>query len=537
MGSENKRTDVIVIGSGAAGAAVTWRLAELGAKVTCLEQGDWVKPGDYPSTQPNYEVQLKRGPFHFNPNIRKRPEDYPVVTGGKNPPDILMFNAVGGSTIHWTGHFPRFHPSDFRVKTLDGVGDDWPITYRDLEPFYDANDHGMGVAGITGDPCNPPRKRRPTPPLPLGTLGETIARGFDKLGWYWWPSDNAIISRDFDGRPACTLHGKCMFGCPIGAKASTDVTYWPKALKKGAEIRTRARVQEITLDAQGRVRGVLYHDSKGELQEARARVVVICCNGVGTPRLLLNSKSRLFPDGLANSSGLVGKNFMIHPFRFLDGIFEDRMDGWKGPFGAPAFSQHFYETDLARGFVRGFSFQLERSFGPLWESWGGAIAKPVQWGRGHHSEMQKRFGHIIRVTLIGEDLPEEHNRVELDPEITDSSGIPGPRVTYTYSENSLRMHEYARKVGTEVLKAAGAYEIQDSGVIQPAFHLMGTARMGNDPQKSVVNRWHQAHDVENLFIADGSSFVTSAGVNPTSTIGALALRCADAIWQRRKEWM
>ncbi len=532
-----ERVDVIVIGSGAAGAAVTKGLADRGAKVVCLEQGDWVKPGDYPSTQPNYEVQLKRGPFNFSPNIRKRPEDYPVVTGGKNPPDVLMFNAVGGSTIHWTCHFPRFHPSDFRVKTLDGVGDDWPINYHDLEPYYDANDREMGVAGIAGDPCNPPRKRRPTPPLPLGKLGETITRGFDKLGWYWWPSDNAIISRDYDGRPACTLHGKCMFGCAIGSKGSTDVTYWPKALKQGAEVRTRARVREITLDARGRVRGVLYHDRDGRLQEALARVVVICCNGVGTPRLLLNSTSRLFPNGLANSSGLVGKNFMIHPFRFLEGIFEDRMDGWRGPFGVPAFSQHFYETDPARSFVRGFSFQLERTFGPLAQSLGGAIAKPVQWGRGHHPEMRKRFGHIIHVTLVGEDLPEEHNRVELDPEATDSNGIPAPRVTYAYSENSLRMHEYARKVGTEALKAAGAYEVRDSGVIQPAFHLMGTARMGNDPRRSVINRWHQAHDVGNLFIVDGSSFVTSAGVNPTSTIGALALRCADAIWERRHEWV
>ena len=532
-----ERVDVIVIGSGAAGAAVTKRLADRGVKVVCLEQGEWIKPGDYPSTQPNYEVQLKRGPFNFSPNIRKLPEDYPVVTGGKHPPNVLMFNAVGGSTIHWTCHFPRFHPSDFRVKTLDGVGDDWPITYQDLEPYYDANDREMGVAGIAGDPCNSPRKERPTPPLPLGRLGETIARGFDKLGWYWWPSDNAIVSRDYDGRPACTLHGKCMFGCAIGSKGSTDVTYWPKELKQGAEVRTRARVREITLDARGRVRGVLYHDREGRLHEALARVVVICGNGVGTPRLLLNSTSRLFPDGLANSSGQVGKNFMLHPFRMVEGIFEDRMDGWSGPFGIPAFSQHFYETDHSRGFVRGFSLLLERSFGPLHQAWGGFTGHPVPWGRDHHRVMRRSFGHVIRVTLLGEDLPEETNRVELDPEVTDSNGIPAPHVTYTYSENSLRMHEYARKVGTEALKAAGAYEVRDSGVIQPAFHLMGTARMGNDPRRSVINRWHQAHDVGNLFIVDGSSFVTSAGVNPTSTIGALALRCADAIWERRHEWV
>ena len=531
-----ERADVLVIGSGAAGAAVSKRLSDHGASVVCLEQGDWVKPAKYPSTQPNWEIQLKRGPFHFNPNVRRLPEDYPVVPRGEHPPEVLMFNAVGGSTIHWTGHFPRFHPSDFRVRSLDGVGDDWPLSYADLEPYYDANDLEMGVAGIAGDPCNPSRTARPTPPLPLGVLGETIARAFDKLGWYWWPSDNAIVSRDYDDRPACTLQGRCMLGCPTRSKASTDINYWPKALRNGVVLRTRARVREITVDEKGRARGALYYDEDGGLHEQRARVVVICCNGIGTPRLLLNSRSRLFPEGLATSSGLVGKNFMIHPFRFIEGVFEDPMEGWVGPFGIPAFSQHFYETDLSRGFVRGYTLQLERSYGPLHQAWGGTTGNPVPWGVEHHRVMRQRFGRIIRVTLLGEDLPEEHNRVDLDPDVTDSHGIPAARVSYTYSENSLRMHEHARKVALELLDAAGARDVLDSGVIQPAFHLMGTARMGRDPKTSVVNDWNQAHDVGNLFIVDGSSFVTSAGVNPTSTIGALALRAADGIWARRSEW-
>ena len=166
-----ERADVLVIGSGAAGAALTWRLADLGAKVICLEQGDWVSPDDYPSLHPEYEVQLRRGNFNFSPNIRRRPEDYPVVTLGLKPEEVAMFNAVGGSTIHWEGHFPRFHPSDFRVKSLDGVADDWPIRYEDLESYYDLNDRMTGVSGLAGDPANPPRSPRPTPPLPLGVLG------------------------------------------------------------------------------------------------------------------------------------------------------------------------------------------------------------------------------------------------------------------------------------------------------------------------------------------------------------------------------
>jgi choline dehydrogenase-like flavoprotein len=532
----SERADVLVIGSGAAGAAVTKRLADLGAKVVCLEQGDWMKPQDYPSTKPDYEIALRRGPFHFSPNVRRRPEDYPVVERGKNPPDVLMFNAVGGSTIHYTAHFPRLHPSDFRARTLDGVAEDWPISYHELEPYYDMNDREMGVAGLAGDPANPPRSPRPTPPLPIGVLGETIGRGFDKLGWYWWVSDNAIISRNYQDRPACDLHGKCMFGCPIGAKASTDVSYWPKALRKGAVLKTHARVREITVDAGGRVNGAVYYDRQGRLHKQAARVVVVCANGIGTPRLLLNSKSKLFPNGLANSSGLVGRNFMIHPFRFLEGVFEERMNGWEGPFGIPAFSEQFYETDLKRGFVRGYSFLLERSFGPLHQAWGGFVNKPVPWGAEHHRVMRQRFGHIVRVTVLGEDLPEESNRIELDPEVKDSNGIPAPRAIYSYSENSLKILDHGARMGRQALESAGAIDILDSGIIQPAFHLMGTARMGKDPRKSVVNAWHQTHDVKNLFLVDGSSFTTSGAVNPTCTIGALALRCADGIWERRREW-
>ncbi|HET9179656.1 MAG TPA: GMC family oxidoreductase [Terriglobia bacterium] len=528
--------DVLVIGSGAAGGAVTKHLADLGAKVVCLEQGDWTKPDQYPSTRPDYEIQLHRGAFNFSPNVRRRPEDYPIVATGGNPPDILMFNAVGGSTIHYTGHFPRFHPSDFRVKTLDGVAEDWPITYQDLERYYDMNDREMGVAGLAGDPANPPRAPRPTPPLPIGILGDVITKGFDKLGWHWWVSDNAIISRAYDGRPGCDLHGKCMFGCSIGSKASTDVTYWPKALRKGAVLKTRARVREITVDTRGRVQAALYYDRLGKLHEQRARVVVVACNGVGTPRLLLNSKSNLFPQGIANSSGLVGKNFMLHPFRFLEGVFEERIDSYDGPFGIPAFSQQFYETDTSRGFLRGYTFFLERSFGPLHQAWGGFTSRPVPWGAEHHRVMRRRFPHIIRITVMGEDLPQEMNRVELDPNIKDSSGIPAPRVVYSYSANSLKILHHGGAMARRALEAAGVVEVLDSGVIAPAFHLMGTARMGSDPKSSVVNQWHQAHDVPNLFVVDGSSFTTGAAVNPTSTIGALALRCAEGIWDRRREW-
>jgi choline dehydrogenase-like flavoprotein len=526
------RVDVLVIGSGPAGAAVTKRLAEFGAKVLCLEQGDWMNPTSYPSERANWETELRR---YFYPNIRRLPEDYPVTTAGELTA-VQMANAVGGTSIHYTAHFPRLRPSDFRVRSLDNVAVDWPIRYRDLEPYYDLNDREMGVSGLAGDPQNPPRSARPTPPLSLGVLGETIGRGFNKLGWYWWVADNAIVSTIYDGRPACMWHGKCTLGCPIGSKSSADVTYWPKALKKGAILKTRSRVREITLDSQGRVRGALYYDQKGQLHEQLARVVVISCNGVGTPRLLLNSKSKLFPQGLANSSGLVGRYFMMHATASLEGIFAKRMNGFEGARGAVAFSQQFYETDLTRGFVRGYTFQVARTYGPLHEAWGGIVGMPVPWGDDHHKVMSERFAHVIPLIVQGEDLPDENNRVDLDPDVQDLNGIPAARVFYKNGENSRRILEHGLKMGRQVLEAAGAVEVLDSSVVREASHLMGTARMGLDPKSSVVDSWNQAHDVKNLFIVDGSSFATSSSVNPTSTIGALALRTADGIWGRRQEW-
>jgi choline dehydrogenase-like flavoprotein len=533
--SDDERVDVLVIGSGAAGAAVTWSLAERGARVVCLEQGDWVSEKDMPSSRHEFEVSLRRGRFAFFPNVRRRPEDYPIVARGSLHADqVMMFNGVGGTTVHWEGHFPRFHPSDFRVRSLDGVADDWPIRYEDLEPYYDQNDKMVGVSGLAGDPANPPRASRPTPPLPLGARGRAVGRGFKRLGWHWWPSDNAILSRDYDGRRGCDFRGRCNFGCARRAKASADVTYWPKALGKGAQLRTWARVREVTVDERGHARGALYFDRSGRLQEQLARVVVVCCNGVGTPRLLLNSRSRLFPNGLANSNGQVGLRYMVHPSRFLEGTFDERIDGHVGVTSNPCFSHQFYETDGSRGFVRGYSLVVYGPMGPLSQAWGDVA--PVPWGEAHHREMRRRWGHTIGIAVMAEDLPEETNRVELDPVKKDSSGIPAPRVHYTFGRNSLKMLEHGARSARQLLEAAGARQIRDTGGPNVFAHLMGTARMGSDPHRSVVDAWNRAHDVPNLYLVDGSSFTTAAAVNPTSTIGALALRAADGIWEHRRDW-
>jgi len=519
--------DVLIVGAGAAGAAVAWRLATNGWQVVCLEQGDWVAPDRLPTLGLDWELR-RLGDFSADPNVRGLDVDYPVENS-ESAFAPLMFNAVGGSTIHWSGHFPRYHPSDFRVRTLDGVADDWPLSYAELEPYYDLSDREIGVSGLAGDPAYPPKPERPTPPLPIGTFGEALGRGFSRLGWHWWVSDTAAISAPYgEGRQPCNLCGPCDVGCAIGARSSADVTYWPRAIRAGARLITRARVREITVDRDGRATGALYYDRDGTLQEMNAPLVVIACNGVGTPRLLLNSRSRLFPDGLANRSGLVGKNLMFHPVAAITGIFPEPLDGAAGPIGSILYSHEFYETDPRRDFVRGYMLQAVRPAGPLHTALGAIVGHRVPWGREHHGAVAERLGHIANLIVMGEDLPEEHNRVDLDPVLTDSHGIPAARVRYRLSENSERMLDHGVARAREVLEAAGASRVLVTRVLRGSgWHLLGTARMGDDPARSVVDRWGRAHDVANLFIVDGSVFTTSAAVNPTSTIQALALRAAD----------
>jgi choline dehydrogenase-like flavoprotein len=525
----NDPVDVLIIGAGAAGGAIAWSLAETRMNIVCLEQGGWMDPAQYPSTRGDYE-STHQSQFGLSPNGRRRAEDYPI-NDSESPIQVSNFNAVGGSTILYAAHFPRFHPSDFRVKTLDGVADDWPIDYRLLEPYYDLNAQMMGVAGLEGDPAYPPKKP-PLPMVPLGKLGETLGRGFNELGWHWWPSDSAIATEEHAGRAPCINLGPCITGCAQGAKGSTDVTYWPEAIRQGVNLRTHCRVREITVGDDGMATGATYYDADGVLQTQPAEIVIVACNGVGTPRLLLNSRSDQFPDGIANRSGLVGKNLMFHPYAMITGVFDEPLEGYKGPTGCVIMSQEFYETDLSRGFVRGYSFEGLRGGGPVTAANQGLASGKLPWGSGHHAGYREVYDRTAGFVVICEDLPEECNRVTLDPEMVDSNGIPAPRIDYRLSENSQKMLEHCVARGREVLTAAGAHTVQAIAPLPPAgWHLMGTARMGTDPERSVVNEWGRSHDVKNLFITDGSIFVTSAGVNPTNTIQALSLYIGDRIKQ------
>ena len=533
MGGSRQEVDVLVIGAGASGAAFTWSLAKEGIDVLCLEQGDWIDPSTYPSTQDDWELH-RQTDFSPDPNVRGLDVDYPV-NNEDSPIAPLMYNAVGGSTIHWSAHFPRFHPSDFRVRTLDGVADDWPLSYEQLEPYFDLNDTIMGVSGITGDPAYPPKSPRQTPPIPLGKLGDVMAAGFDKLGWHWWPSDSAILSAPYDGRAACNNCGPCDIGCTRKAKASTDINYWPKAIAAGAKLETSARVREITLNPDGTARGVIFYDQDGNVQEQRAKSVVLGCNGIGTPRLLLNSTSAQFPNGLANSSGLVGKNLMFHPYSIVGGLFEEDLESYAGPNGCSIISQEFYETDLSRGFVRGYAFQVARGAGPVTTAQGGMTGTQMPWGAKHRETFDRQFGRNAVIAIIGEDLPEPHNQVTIDPDLTDSDGIPAPKVTYKLSENSAKLMDHGIARATEVMEAAGALDVQVNPLLRRGgWHLLGTARMGTHASNSVVDSLGRSHDVKNLFIIDGSVFVTAGAVNPTPTIQAVALHIADQFKQNSR---
>ena len=500
--------------------------------IVCLEQGEMPNPSRFPTSGRDWETR-RSSDFSISPNQRKLPADYPV-NDDDSPIKVANFNGVGGSTILYAAHFPRFHPSDFKVKSLDGVADDWPLDYSTLEPFFAENDRMMGVSGLAGDPAYPSGKSPVMPPASARQVGRDPGAGV-QCAWAGTGGRQTLpsIPKPYDGREKCINLGACISGCAQGAKGSTDITYWPQAIRNGVELRTNCRVREITVNDQGMATGVIYYDRENREQALKAHVVVLAGNGVGTPRLLLNSKSGLFPDGLANSSGLVGKNLMFHPYAAIQGIFDRPLDGYRGPHKAIQ-CQEFYETDAKRGFLRGYTFETSRGMGPIGTAMTGLDRGRIPWGDDHHSAFREMFNRVTSLAAICEDLPEEHNRVTLDDRLTDSNGIPAPRISYTPErQQPENAGSCGGRAGTEALEAAGALEVLTTAPIPFAgWHLLGTARMGRDPHRSVVNEWGRSHDVKNLFVVDGSIFVTAAGVNPTSTLQALALYIADQMKRR-----
>ncbi|SEE11226.1 Choline dehydrogenase [Rhodococcus pyridinivorans] len=520
--------DVIVVGSGPSGAVAAKRFAESGFSVLCLEQGEYPDYTSIRSADPEFEL-TKDKHFSWNPNTRQADSDYPINDADSEVAP-LMWNGVGGSSILYAAAWHRLKPSDFRVKTLDGVAADWPLSYEDLAPFYARVETDFSVSGVPGDPAYPEGFDIPLPPFPLGDLERRFAAAHDRLGWHWWPGSNAIATVRHGALEPCVRRASCMWGCFDGAKASVDRTHWPKAVELGVTLRQRARVLRVETDSAGLATGVTYVDrATGKTHFQAGRTVVLSANGIGTPRILLASASNAHPHGLANSSGLVGKNLMMHPYSTVVGLFEDAFESWQGPFGQRAYSLEFAETRADRGFYRGAKWQLMGTGGPLNTTgsfpWGGSGA----WGPDFHHEVHRRFGHSAYWAILAEDLPDESNAVTLDDTLVDSNGMPAPKVTYSASANTHALLEFNHALAEQSMREAGAYETLVSPIVrETGWHLLGTVRMGDDPATSVVDGFGRAHDVPNLFVMDGSVMPTSGAVNPTGTVAALALRNTEA---------
>lgn len=519
--------DYLIVGSGAAGAAAAWKLVAQGFKVACLERGEWMDPARYPAARTDWEAAKTRE-VHPAMAVRQAPADYPV-DDTHSPIALCNFNAVGGSTILYSGHFPRFRPHDFRLASTENIGLDWPLSYADLQPFFDENEREMGAAGLAGDPCYPDIDQL-LPPVPLGDAGTCLAKAFNAKDWHWWPSPAAISTRDRGGRAACLNLGPCNTGCAQGAKGSTDVTYIPRAQAKGLVLLTGHSVSKVLIE-EGRAVGVLARDTAGQPKEIRARNVVLAASAAGTARILLNSASEAHPNGLANRSDQVGRNLMLHPLGYVEGVFEHILDTDVGPQGCMLYSLEFGRSPKAEnGHRLGYMMHGLRGTGLVETALSAHAKRKLRFGADLYEDFNVFWRKQLVVTLICEDLPEAHNRITLDPGVQDSFGDPGIKVAYTLSENTKKMMTHGMSRARELMAAAGARRSYAHGPVRNSgWHIMGTARMGQDPETSVVNAEGRAHDVPGLYVVDSSVFVTGSCVNPANTIQALALYLADRI--------
>ncbi|HEX9132470.1 MAG TPA: GMC family oxidoreductase [Ktedonobacteraceae bacterium] len=504
----NEEVDFCIVGVGSAGGVLVQRLARAGFRVVGIEAGPfWDTERDW--------VSDEAGSYNLYWNELR-------ITGGEDPITLGANNSgrgVGGGSVHWAGFTPRFHPSDFRVYSQDGVGVDWPIAYEDLKPYYELLEREIPVAGPAYYPWGD-QHGYTYGPHPIGGVGDVLIKGCTKLGIRVCAGGPvAITSGSHADRPHCIYRGFCIQGCKVGAKQSTLVSHVPDAIRHGAEIRDNCMVARINLGNNGKVSGVTYFDPTGNEVEQKARVVIVCGYAIETPRLLLNSACPGFENGLANSSGIVGKYLMVQIGNVVAGRFPDLIRMYKAP-PAHALTEEFYETDPKRDFARGFAIQ---TVGPLPI----AFAKQMMvakgaWGWGMRRVMMD-YNHWTALGVLGEILPWEDNRVELAEE-TDRHGIRVAKTTFRLHENDKKVAKFGVEKTTEILYAAGAEEV----VEEPRYaHLVGGARMGNNPRTSVTDSFGRTHDIPNLFICDGSLLPTQGSANPGLTIQALAARTAD----------
>lgn len=449
---------------------------------------------------------------------------------------------MGGSSIHFSGNFWRLRPVDFMERSLLGEIPgtnfaDCPISYEELEPYYTRVDWEIGVSGLAGA-WDPPRSRDyPCAPMPVKSSGVLLERAGKALGLHPYPAPVAILSQPHNNRPPCIHCGFCNgFGCEVSAKSSTLVTMIPEALASGnCELRTGCTVARVLTDNSGRVSDVVYWEEDGTEQAQRAKAVVLCANGAETPRLLFLSESAQHPDGLANSSGMVGKNLMFNGSSRVAGLFEHPVNTHKS-IATTRVIHDFYSIDPKHGFYGGGGID-ERSLSagrPLAGAMGSGLFSGATWGSSFKQNLQREFTHTASFNGHCTSLPLSSNNVTLDPEVKDKWGRPALRTTFMNHPDDLATMKFFMERSMELMDAAGA--IQKVGSYDEhgqtgGVHLLGTCRMGDDPATSVVDRYNRAHDVPNLFMVDGSSLVTSGRGQPTMTIMALAFRAADHLIQ------
>ncbi len=507
----NDDSVVVVIGTGAGGGVVANELAQKGVKVVALEAGGRYLPEDYINDEWESFGQLAWL------DARSTSGDWRVAKDFSGLPAWIV-KAVGGTTTHWAGASLRFQAHEFKTKTTYGDVQganllDWPIDLAEMEPWYEKAETKLGVTR-TGDRAG----------LPGNNNFKVFEAGAKALGYKEVHTGRmAINSADYDDRLACQQTGFCFQGCKWGAKWSAAYTDIPRGEATGnLEVRERAHVLKIEHDNSGKVTGVLYADRDGNQQLQKARIVCVAGNSIESPRLLLNSASAMFPDGLANSSGQVGRNYMRHMTGSVYAVFDKPVKMWRGTTMA-GIVQDESRHDPSRGFVGGYELETLALGLPFMA----AFLDPGGWGREFTTALDS-YENMAGLWIVGEDMPQETNRITLNHDLKDQYGLPAPNVHFDDHPNDKAMRAHAYKQGMAIYDAVGATRTFPTPPY-PSTHNLGTNRMSENARDGVVNKWGQTHDIANLFISDGSQFTTGAAENPTLTIVALAIRQADHI--------
>lgn len=531
-----ERADVCIVGAGASGAAAAKVLTERGLRVVGLERGPWRTKETFGGDE---LANVNRYNLWPDPLLNPRT----VRTSADEEARIELFcpvpQMVGGGTVHWQGWLPRFTENDFRPRTVIGnlpgaTLADWPVTYADLEPYYDKIEWAFGVSGAAGaNGFESPRTRGyPCPPMPMSRYAQKFHAGCAVLGYNSFPTPQAALSRPFNGRPATVVSAFAQqHGDPTGTRSSALNVFVPDAAATGRyDLRPDSYVRELAVDARGRVASAVYADVDGDLVEQEADVFVLACGAVESSRLLLLSRSSRFPNGLANGSDLVGRNVTFHEYSAAVGLFDDPIYAFAGGGYVSASSFQFYEHDDSRGFASGGHVACAGVGIPLPINWG--LPDRPLWGSEAKRMDREYFNHSMAVAMVVHDMPQHDNRVDLDEKVTDAWGLPAARITLKPHPNDLAMGRWLIDRNAEILDAAGAhktYRVYIDRITGNCSHQHGTTRMGNDPETSVLNRDCRAHEVDNMFVVDGGPFPTATGANPTLTIMANAWRVAERI--------